>query len=863
MSTRDSKTRPPTAPDPSLEEWRPRQIGPYTILKVLGEGGMGTVYLAEQLTPIRRLVALKLIKLGQDTKEVLARFDQERQALSLMNHANIAKVFDAGANDDGRPYFVMEYVDGIRISDYCDSRELSIQGRLRLFLEVCAGIQHAHQKGIIHRDLKPSNILVADVDGRSVPKIIDFGLAQATEQRLTEQTLLTRQGQWIGTPEYMSPEQAGRGASAVDTRSDIYSLGTVLYELMTGHLPFDSMILREAGLLEIQRTIQEVEPPKPSTRIGAESEFDSELAKRRAMDPPSLRKRLRGDLDWIIMRAIEKEPSRRYASAGEFAADIDRHLSHKPALAGPPSWVYRTTKFLRRYRIQVAAVAAVVIALIAGLVASVLQYQRAETNRITAEKSAEHAKAQELLAREQEAAASEAARIAQQRKNEAELSAREAYEASKRATASLERFNLLAGVARFEKLLQQEELLWPAWPQNLEAFRSWNLEFNRIESQRFDIERAISDIDARMAESYRVYGERLHELTKKYDRFTNPPRESVLNSIRSAIGSLRQSQERAWFETFEQVRTDEFLRETLVKLLLDIERKGSTARSRIRERLRWARKIEDMSIQNHATAWRDASIRVGRARWYRGFSLRPQIGLVPLGQDPDTQLEEFVHLASHDPELPLPKRNTKTGALELQDGHGVIFVLLPPRAGPDRKLATPIFIGKHEITQGQWFRMTDMQPSVFNEETHGIGEHANQHPVEYVNYDESLQLLARHGFRLPSEAEWEHAARGVRGRGRRSPPAVSPVAPVSTTSNFGEAADGWTYTAPVGSFTPNGFGLFDVYGNVAEWCASDAPESGRAPVLGGAYNDPVVRRLESGNRRSDRIGIRAVRDLLN
>ncbi|MCB9891063.1 MAG: protein kinase [Planctomycetes bacterium] len=860
MSTRDSKTRPPTAPDPSLEEWRPRQIGPYTILKVLGEGGMGTVYLAEQLTPIRRLVALKLIKLGQDTKEVLARFDQERQALSLMNHANIAKVFDAGANDDGRPYFVMEYVDGIRISDYCDGKELSIQDRLRLFLEVCAGIQHAHQKGIIHRDLKPSNILVADVDGRSVPKIIDFGLAQATEQRLTDQTLLTRQGQWIGTPEYMSPEQAGRGASAVDTRSDIYSLGTVLYELMTGHLPFDSVVLREAGLLEIQRTIQEVEPPKPSTRIGAQSDFDSELAKRRAMDPLSLRKRLRGDLDWIIMRAIEKEPSRRYASAGEFAADIDRHLSHKPALAGPPSWVYRTTKFLRRYRIQVAAVAAVVIALIGGLIASVLQYQRAETNRITAEKSAEHAKAQELLAREQEAAASEAARIAQQRKNEAERSAREAYEASKRATASLERFNLLAGVARFEKLLQQEELLWPAWPQNLEAFRSWNLEFNRIESQRFDIERAISDIDARMAESYRIYGEQLHELTKKYDRFTNPPRENVLNSIRSAIGSLRQSQERAWFETFEQVRTDEFLRETLVKLLLDIDRKGSTARARIRDRLRWARKIEKISIEDHETAWRAASIRVGRARWYRGFSLRPQIGLVPLGPDPDTQLEEFVHLASHDPALPLPKRNTETGALELQDGHGVIFVLLPPRAGPDRKLATPIFIGKHEITQGQWFRMTEMQPSVFNEETQGIGERANQHPVEYVNYYESLSLLARHGFRLPSEGEWEHAARGVRGRGRRSAP---PVSPVSTMSNFDDVTDGWTYTAPVGSFTPNGFGLFDVYGNVSEWCASDAPESGRAPVLGGAFNDPLVRRLESGNRRSDRIGIRAVRDLLN
>ncbi len=863
MSSRDSKTRPPLTPSPSLEDWRPRKIGPYTILEVLGEGGMGTVYLAEQLAPIRRLAALKLIKLGQDTKEVLARFDQERQALSLMNHPNIAKVFDAGAAEDGRPYFVMEYVEGPRISDYCDTAKLSIPARLQLFLDVCAGIQHAHQKGIIHRDLKPSNILVATSDdGAPIPKIIDFGLAQATEQRLTDQTLFTRQGQWIGTPEYMSPEQAGRGAHAVDTRSDIYSLGALLYELMTGHLPFDSMSLREAGLLEIQRAIQEIEPPKPSTRITSASDHDHWLAECRCIDAVSLRKRLRGDLDWIIMRALEKEPARRYASAGEFAADIERHLEHKPALAGPPSWTYRTQKFLRRYRMQVGAASAVLIALIVGLAIAIRQYGFAEENRLRAEVSASNAKKQELLAREQEAVAAEAARIARLRSEEAENSARAAYAASTRANESLQRFNLLANVARFEKLLEEEQDLWPAWPQNLAAFRAWNLEFNRIASERQSIIAAIRDIDARSSEAYRRYGDSLRELQAKYQRVANPDRESVLLNIRSMIGTLRQSQEQAWYETLEMLRTDEFLRETLQRLLVDIDREHGRARERMRERLRWARTIEQRSIGAFEAEWRDAALRVGRARHYRGFSLRPQIGLVPLGRNATTQLEEFLHLASHRRNLEVPQRRPD-GALDLRPGHGIIFVLLPPRVTSDQRLEPPIFVGKHEVTQAQWQRLTGEAPSAFHDEGEDLGDATSQHPVENVNHDEGARFMARHGLRLPREAEWQHMLTGR--VGRRSM-ASRWQESTSDCNFFGD--DSWPSTAPVASTPGNQAGLHDLLGNVAEWCAANAPDAKRASAWGGSWGDPrptgdaIPQRLEARERRSDRIGVRAVRDLI-
>ena len=333
----------------------PLRIGPYRVLTVLGQGGMGVVYLAEQEHPIRRKVALKVVKVGMDTREVVSRFDTERQALALMSHPNIARVLDAGASDQGRPYFVMEYVPGIPITDYCDRNRLPNRQRLALFITVCQAVQHAHQKGVIHRDLKPSNVLVAIEDGRPVPKIIDFGIAKATHQRLTEQTVFTRHGVLIGTPEYMSPEQADPGRLDVDTTTDVYSLGVILYELLVGVLPFDGDTLRKAAYAELVRIIQDDEPARPSLRVTSLGADAGNMANRRDTDVPSLRKQLRGDLDWIVLRALEKDRTRRYASASEFAADIERHLADEPVMACPPSAIYRLKKTYRRHRVGVAA----------------------------------------------------------------------------------------------------------------------------------------------------------------------------------------------------------------------------------------------------------------------------------------------------------------------------------------------------------------------------------------------------------------------------------------------------------------------------------------------------------------------------
>src|SRR6266403_700630 len=331
------------------------RIGHYKLLQQIGEGGCGVVYMAQQEEPVRRRVALKVIKLGMDTKSVIGRFEAERQALALMDHPNIAKVLDAGATDTGRPYFVMELVRGIKITDYCDENQLPTRERLELFVQVCHAIQHAHQKGIIHRDIKPSNILVTLRDGVAVPKVIDFGIAKATtDQRLTDKTLFTQFEMFIGTPAYMSPEQAEMSDLGIDTRSDIYSLGILLYELLTGTTPFDSKALLQSGLEEIRRIIREVEPVKPSTRLTQEFISESKIKNQKSkidVASPASRDRLlrikevlpllRGDLDWIVMKALEKDRSRRYETANGLAMDVQRYLSNEPVVARPPSKLYR------------------------------------------------------------------------------------------------------------------------------------------------------------------------------------------------------------------------------------------------------------------------------------------------------------------------------------------------------------------------------------------------------------------------------------------------------------------------------------------------------------------------------------------
>ncbi len=356
-------------------------IGRYKLTRQIGEGGFGIVYLAEQHEPVRRNVALKIIKLGMDTRDVIARFEAERQALAVMDHPHIAKVLDAGATEAGRPYFVMELVKGIPITDYCDEKEMPVRDRLRLFVQVCVAVQHAHQKGIIHRDLKPSNVLVTHVDDKPVPKVIDFGIAKATQQRLTERTMFTQLGQFMGTPAYMSPEQADASELDIDTRSDIYSLGVLLYELLTGRTPFDGKTLRAAAIDEIKRIIRENDPPRPSTRLSTLGDNLVIVAKRRGVEPKGLGAGLRGDLDWIVMRAMEKDRTRRYESATELARDIERHLNQEPVLAGPPSATYRMSKFVRRHWTGVAAAAVAFLALCSFAVTMAVQARRIAEER--------------------------------------------------------------------------------------------------------------------------------------------------------------------------------------------------------------------------------------------------------------------------------------------------------------------------------------------------------------------------------------------------------------------------------------------------------------------------------------------------
>lgn len=428
----------------------PEQIGPYRIVSLLGQGGMGTVFLGEQREPVRRRVAVKVVKLGMDSQQVLARFDAERQALALMDHPNVARVYDAGTTDRGQPWFAMEWVQGDPITEYCDARRLGLDARIELMQAVCAGGQHAHHRGIMHRDLKPSNVLVTERDGQPVPKVIDFGLAKAMQQPLVEGTLFTEQGQILGTPEYMSPEQAGTTGVDVDSRTDVYALAVLLYELLTGELPFRRDELMRAGYSGMLKMIVETDPPKPSTRITTLGDALPDVARCRRLAEDGLRRGLRGDLDWIVMRGLAKDRARRYQTPNELADDLERHRRLDPVLAGPPDAGYRLRRFVRRRKGAVIATAAIFLSLVAGTVVATWF----------------------------------------------------AIEASAQAERAGERqrdFDQLAFSLRLDLARERGDALNPAWPERTEALEAWlRDEWGPLETAAPSLRETVQRLDARL-----------------------------------------------------------------------------------------------------------------------------------------------------------------------------------------------------------------------------------------------------------------------------------------------------------------------------------------------------------------------------
>ncbi len=460
-------------PSPSSSSPVPKQIGPYRILDQLGKGGMGEVYVAEQSEPVKRRVALKLIRLGMDSREMVARFQQERQALALMAHDGIAKVYDVGTTERGQPYFVMELVKGVPLHEYCDTHRLDLKQRLALMQQLCAAVTHAHQKGVVHRDLHPGNVLVADEGGVPHAKVIDFGLAKAMGQKLTDATLFTEVGVMVGTPEYMAPEQADPTNADIDTRVDVYALGVMLYQLLVGELPFGRERLRRGGLEGIQRVLREEEPARPSHKLSSLGPATTTVCAARRTSTAALQRALRTDLDWVVLKALEKDRNRRYDSPAALAADLQRYLDHEPLQAGPPSAWYRLRKLVRRYRGQFAAAALVVGASVAfGGVAMV---QKLRADEATAAEAKARGEAQQRAEENAKLAASEtaakeaAAKLAAEKGALAESEGRAKAE-SQRTVAN---FNQLSAVVRLNDVLAQQKALWPAWPDKVKALEAW------------------------------------------------------------------------------------------------------------------------------------------------------------------------------------------------------------------------------------------------------------------------------------------------------------------------------------------------------------------------------------------------------
>jgi len=740
------------------------RIGAFELMRELGRGGMGTVYLAHQTEPVKRLAALKVISGRGTSPQALARFHAERQTLAQLVHPNIAQVLEAGSLPDGQPWYAMEFVDGQPIGDYCDSKRLDIDARLGLFLQLCDAVQFAHQQGVLHRDLKPGNVLVCERGGKPLVKVIDFGLAKALETPLAESTQLTEAGQILGTPEYMSPEQALPTDVPVDTRTDVYALGAMLYELCAGVLPFDFLGLRRQGFRALQVAVCEQEPPPPSVRVQRLGELGSDIAAKVGTTAEKLVRRLRGDLDWITVRALAKDREARYASVSELAADVRRHLAHLPVQAGPPSTMYQLRKFVRRHRLGVAFAATLAIGAAAGLPFVTWLYLEGQDH--------------------------------------------------------LRSFDTLQVTVDVQSLVQRETELWPAVEEHVTAMDTWLANAEAI---------------VRRVPTYRL---QLAELAAR-------------GKPEGTRGALQFAMPR-----------DGYLYERLAPFVAEVEKLDGTdgLLARVTARRDWAKTLHKRSIEDHAAAWDEAIACIAdpqRSPRYERLRIVSQVGLVPLGQDPDSTLYEFAVLQ---PNLRLPER--RDGRLSIQGDSCIVMVLIPggtthvgmtfpderlpnlvtteveymtiqaqPRRGvPIKVPLDPYFLAKYELTQGQYTSAGLANPSDMQHEKNAAITLA--HPVEQVSWNDARRFVERLGLDLPSGPQWEHGARagaeapwwcGFSPTGWHGAENLADQSHGRQNAQLepGIVLEGFddTFAAhcPVDALRANPFGLYHTLGNVREW----------------------------------------------